>query len=216
MRLGLVILLASAGWVLFASAPARANDCVIHPGPQAGMGEQLLSIFSWFRDVAVRECSTAQGEKTYYVLTKPRQTRFGVCQYDDFPMDKSPNIRRVLMMAPPQPICPPAAAAAYSVTSNVTPGTFLALAQYWDRLAKHPALLDKALEDLKQLPLLQELQSALEAKQPMRLAAVWLQTRSDGTPPHYVLTLRSQTAAWSLLVDEGPKGLEIIGADTAR
>lgn len=215
MRSGLLILLAGVGLV-FSSGPLRADDCVIYQRAQAGMGEQLLSIFSWFRDAAVRECITPQGQKKYYVLTKPRPVQFGVCQYNEFPMSKSPQVQRVIMMSPPKQDCPEAGGAAYVVTSLVTPGAYLSLAQYWERLAARPALLDRETEDVRKSAIFQGLQRTISSKQPMRLATVRLLSKSDGTPPLYELTVRSQSAAWTLLVDSGPKGVELRGVGTAN
>jgi len=117
-------------------------------------------------------------------------------------------------MAQPQTACPAAGAAAYAVTSHVTPGAFLSLAQYWDRLVARPASMDQAAERLQRSAVFQGLRATIRNREPMRLEAVRLAVKSDGTPPHYILTVRSRSAAWTLLLDNGPKGVELIGAGT--
>ena len=216
MRSILAILTLSIGLVAGAGVAQAADDCVLYPKFQAGMGQQLQSMFSWFRDVAVRECITPQGKKNYYILTKPQPVRFGVCQYAEFPMSKDKNVRRILMMSAPQAECPTAGSAAYVPVGNVTPGVFLALSQYWNRILARPATLDMTNDAVKAAPTFEGLRQAIRGKVPMRLELIRLETKPEGTLPYYILKIRGQTAAWLLFADISPKGVEIIGSGTSQ
>jgi hypothetical protein len=219
MRGTLVIFLLSIGLGLGAGATtaqaATGDDCVIYYKPQPVMGPQLIAMFSWFRDAAVRECVTTRGKKEYYILTKPKAARFGVCQYSEFPMTKAKVVDRVLLMSRPQTDCPQQGEA-YVVTRDVSPGVFLALVQFWDRVVTRPATLKTTGNVVRAAPSFQSLEAAIKRKEKLRLDLIRLQTKPDGTLPYYSLTIRGANAAWVLLLDVGLTGVEAIGSGTAQ